>query len=123
MPKPDLAYDSTVIFDVLGEGRTSDYLDLAKKTSHRVKVVLIYGYILLGVSSGLLFLFLVSLTEIDSTARLEALKGEVFWRFFFCIIPFTILGTYIVFKARRIIKAAREQVKMIDSSILYGRKK
>ena len=78
MSKPDFAYDSTAIIDSLGAAKASDYLDLASKTRLRAKTVLIYGYTLVGLSAMMLFLLVMSLTDLDSAARGQTLcRSEI----------------------------------------------
>ena len=118
MPRVKFDYDSKALVDVWGEETASNYLNLASKTLRRAAIVRIYGLTLMVVSVLLLLLIGFTFIEINSLERTELLRNEQLWKVLLSIIPFTILGTYLWYSATRVLKAAKEQVSTIESSIM-----
>lgn len=117
MRNSQFTYDSTTLVDVLGLERASEYLRLAETTHHYATILRVYGLLLIVISCGLLALILSAFIGTETTARFEFLQLDRVRAVFFSSIPFTILGIYVLYKAHRIRKAARDQIQTFESAI------
>jgi hypothetical protein len=123
MPRVKFDYDSTILAEVLGSEKATEYLKLAEASYYQATILRVYGLILIVVSAGLLVIIGGAFIQVDGTARMSFLELYRVQAIFFSSVPFMILGIYVSYRAQRIRKEARKQVDTFDSSLTYFARK